>query len=191
MCKDADQKWFDWWCSHIFFVLPFQAGSKVVGFPCPEGSWLHGGKLKLWTVKNMSCLIWKPKIMERPTWSGSGRGERRGLLRNKKWYRLGSSLPKKRREAAVTQILTLTASRMVARSQRGAAVWCSRRDWALGIDVPRPGRSREFCSLTFLGWCRSRELMASKQQEFGQRCWPHWLRWCGVKVSLLYVLGTT
>ena len=51
-----------------------------------------------------------------------GERERRGLLRNKKWYRLGSSLPKKRREAAVTQILTLTAPRMVARSERSSCV---------------------------------------------------------------------
>ena len=75
----------------IFFCLShFKPVAKSWGSFAPKGSFLHDGKLKLLTVKIMSCLIEKPNIMEEPKLRVRGRGEE---MKNIKRERLGFSLP--------------------------------------------------------------------------------------------------
>lgn len=63
-CKDEDQDNLTGSVSRNFFSSPFQVNRKILRLPSSKRSLLHGGKPRLLTIRNMSCLIQKPKIIK-------------------------------------------------------------------------------------------------------------------------------
>lgn len=163
----------------IFLSFPFQARSKIMGLLCPKGSLLHGGKLKLLTVKNMPYLIEKLKIMKSLCHVSQGKWKQRVPWRtwkDKDWAFLSQT-----EKGGCSYPYLLPATPRVAPSSESSScvVFLERLD--VVPEVSRPGEV-----FPSYGWCRIRELCGFKEQEGLSQCsCPCWPRWHGVNMLFL------
>lgn len=133
MCTDGNQRWLDWWCSHIFSLLPISSRQQNSG-----ASLLPGGEPRVLTGRNMphrKACHWRTYVTC-PVREKSAFEDHENIK-----TRLFS--PKLRREAAeITTTCPLPGStqRAVTGAQREAAVRCPWKDWILSTKVSGPSQ---------------------------------------------------